>query len=397
MNSPLNSQWNPTFSPLRIGLSIVALAIVVWFGFTAIEIVDASDVVVIQYPWGGTLRVITEQGPAMQWGGTVTRFPKLDIYEFEAPVVFNDAGSAVLHGSIQWEMPLDAENVRELKAKYGSADAIREGLVNKVVDKCVYMTGPLMSSAESYATKKTDLIRFIEDQITKGVYKTVTREDKTEDPLSGKSKSVKLTEIKEVNGVPERQEEPVLEGVGITTSNLTISEIRYSEQVLRQIAEQQAITMQVQTAIADARKAEQNYITITKNGEANAAEAKWKQEVLRARAVTEAQQQLDVAKLAAQAAEQYKRKQILEGEGDAAKRRLAMQADNALEIKLKYYKETVIGIFENLAKVQGLQITPQIVMGGSAGTKGNAANDLIDLLTAKTARDMALDVTPGNK
>jgi hypothetical protein len=50
-----------------------------------------------------------------------------------------------------------------------------------------------------------------------------------------------------------------------------------------------------------------------------------------------------------------------------------------------------------LAKVQGLQITPQIVMGGSAGTKGNAANDLIDLLTAKTARDMALDVTPGNK
>lgn len=40
------------------------------------------------------------------------------------------------------------------------------------------MTGPLMSSKESYAEKRTNLIRFIEDQISNGVYKTAQKDIK---------------------------------------------------------------------------------------------------------------------------------------------------------------------------------------------------------------------------
>jgi len=36
------------------------------------------------------------------------------------------------------------------------------------------------------------------------------------------------------------------------------------------------------------------------------------------------------------------------------------------------------------------------VMGGN-GQKGNGANDLIDLLTAQTARQLSLDMTVPNK
>lgn len=41
------------------------------------------------------------------------------------------------------------------------------------------------------------------------------------------------------------------------------------------ISQQQAATMQIQTALANAKKAEQDAITAQKQGEADAAKAKW--------------------------------------------------------------------------------------------------------------------------
>ena len=34
------------------------------------------------------------------------------------------------------------------------------------------MTGPLMSSKESYAEKRNELLRLMEDQVQRGVYRT---------------------------------------------------------------------------------------------------------------------------------------------------------------------------------------------------------------------------------
>ena len=371
---------------------LAVLAVFFIFGATSLfEIVDADEVVVIQ-TLSGDLKPYIEPGPVPQWFGTVTSFPKLAIYNFEAPIVFNDAGGAVLHGSIQWEMPRDVENINELKTKYGSAEAI-QSLINTVVDKCVYMTGPLMSSAESYATKKTDLIRFIEDQITRGVYKTYTKEEKIDDPITGQKKSVKVTEIAEKDGSPLRQEEPVLASLGSPTSNLAISEIIYSDAVNNQIAEQQKITMAVQTAIAEARKSEQNYITITKRGEANAAEAKWKQEVVKSQAVTLAQQKLEVAELDAKTASQEKAAILLRAEAESERRRKIFQADNALEARLKAYVQTQelwAGAFKDFKG----NLVPNVQMSGSGGGAGgtNAAQAFMELLTAKAAKDLSVDV-----
>jgi len=368
---------------------IGAIVVLSFLSFKVWEIIPANEVAVIQ-TLSGNLKPITTAGPAMQWFGEVTTFPKLDIYEFEAPIVFNDAGSAILRGSIQWEIPVDDSNLIEVKTKYSNAQSIREGLVNKVVDKCVYMTGPLMSSAESYATKKTDLIRFIEDQILNGVYKTFTKEDKVEDPITGQMKTAKITEIvMDKNGLPARQEDPVLGSLGIRTSNLAISEIIYSEKVQEQIAEQQKITMAVQTAMADARKAEQNYITITKNGEASAAEAKWEQEVEKARAVTKAQQGLEAEKLEVAKAEQYKKRRILEADADAEYKRRIIVADGALTQKLTTY-ENVMGKFAEAVSKQ--KWVPDIQFGTDGKASGNTSAALIDMLSAKVAKDLALDM-----
>jgi hypothetical protein len=56
--------------------------------------------------------------------------------------------------------------------EYGSTVAIEQQLLKKVIEKSTFMTGPLMSSAESYASKRNDLLSYIADQVEKGVYKT---------------------------------------------------------------------------------------------------------------------------------------------------------------------------------------------------------------------------------
>lgn len=288
-------------------------------------------------------------------------------------------------------MPLSGEALLPLHVKYGSQEAIEKQLVQTVVNKCIYMTGPLMSSKESYAEKRTSLIYYIEDQITNGVYKTLQKEVKTNDPLTGAEKTVTVVEIvQKKDGTPDRQEEAVLTGYHIRTSNFSVTELLYDDAINEQIKAQQAITMEVQTAMALAKKAEQNAITVAKEGEANAAKAKWEQEVIKAKAVTAAQQNFEVATLDAKAAEQMKRKEILLGEGESTRKRLVMQADGALNPKLDAYVEVMKAAWEAIGKYQGNWV-PGYVSGGNGVSGANGAMQMMDLIGIKVARDLGFD------
>jgi hypothetical protein len=160
----------------------------------------------------------------------------------------------------------------------------------------------------------------------------------------------------------------------------------------KDVKQQQQITMDVQTSIADAKKAEQYAITVAKQGEANAAKAKWEQEVIKAKAVTQAEQQKEVAKLDKEAAEFTKQKLILEGEGEAAKKKAIMSADGALDRKLSAWMEVNAKYAE---AIKGAHLVPSVVMGD--GGKISSANDWIQLFMAKTAKDLALDMTVQSK
>jgi uncharacterized membrane protein YqiK len=170
-----------------------------------------------------------------------------------------------------------------------------------------------------------------------------------------------------------------------------VNNLDYDDRVEKQIEQQQAAIMQVQTAIAQAKQAEQAAITAAKNGEAEAAKAKWEQEVVKARAVTEAQQKLEVAQLDAKAAEQFKTAETLRGEGEAARRRLVMQADGALEKKLQAWIDVNHAYADAIKEHQGSWV-PQVSMGGQSSNGGTNAGELINLFTAKTARDLSLSL-----
>ena len=387
--SELDQRWKGLFLG---GVVVFFLLFVVASAGKLWENVDADRIVCIQSPLAGKLNWYTTAGVKWQGFGKITGYYKLDTYEFKVPVRFNDGGHGTMIGSLNYEMPLEPQQLTQIHIKYGNQDAVQKQLVETITNKCVYMTGPLMSSKESYAEKRTNLILYIEDQIQGGVYKTTQRETKTKDPITGAEKTVTVVEIvKDSSGNPARQEEAVLKSYGIKTSNFAVTSLPYDDVVEQQIKQQQELTMKVQTAVASAKEAEQRAITVAKEGEANAAAAKWAQEVEKAKAVTLAQQQFEVAQLGARSAEQNTRDEIRRWEGEATRKRLVMQADGALEKKLAAYVETQKVWAEAMAKMTQ-PVVPGVMLGGSEGKSGNGVTQMMEIMAAKAARDLQLDI-----
>lgn len=371
--------------------SVLFLVLALWGQL--FENVDADEIMVVQHPTSGELAWYVSPGIKWQGFGKVTLYRKLSDTDFDSKIMFNDNGTGHLRGKFQVELPLDTEHLTQLHTKYGSQSAIERSLVQPTIDKVIYMTGPLMSSKESSAERKTDLIRYIIDEIEHGVYRTTQKQVTVEDQASKERRTVVVAEIALRDGKPERQEDSAINEFGIRIVNFAPSDLEYDAEVKAQIASQQKITMQVQTARAQALEAEQRKITAEADGKAAVTKAQYEKEVEKIQAETQARQRLEVAHLDALAAEQYKRQQILEGEGDAEKKRLVMNADGALQSKLNAWVEVQKAYASAIQGYQGNWVPLYINAGATDKTAGSGAMQLVDLLTAKSAKELAVDLT----
>ena len=398
----------------------LAIAVILLVGGTLsvnnlFENLPADEIMIIQSPVSGNLKVLTEPGVYWQGFGKVTAYKKRSQYSFSRngndgidhslPVTFNDGGHGEISGVVSWEMPMQPDRLIKIHSLFGTQESIEQQLIRPAVERSIYLTGPLMSSTESLSSRRSEFMQIFEDQARYGIYKTETVSQKVSDPVTGQQKTASVVRIVERDGVKVRQSESPLEEFGIVLLPPAIDEVRYDEVVKVQIAEQQKAVAQIQTAQAQAREAEQRAITAAKSGEADAAQAKWKQETLKAEAVVKAeqekavaelraQQELEVARLKALAAEQLKQEQILLGEGEATRKRMIMQADGALEKKLETWLEAQKAYASALQNSQQ-PLVPSVVMGQSGnGNSGQAQNvqSLLDMIAVRTAKDLALDL-----
>lgn len=399
-------------------------AIIAAIGITAVatlvsipqlfENVDAKDVVVIQSPISGDLSVYTEQGVKWQGFGKVTVYPRRDQFSFLLPKAvvvdgktenaspdesigtrFNDGGNGKISGTMNWAMPMAVDKIVQIHRDFGSIGAIEQQLIRTSMQKVIYNVGPTMSSTESSAEKRPEIPKYVDDQLLNGPYQTKTVQQTVKDAITGQDKqaAVVMIAIDEKTGKPIREAHSQIAQYGLQLQPVAINEIKYDEIVEKQIKERQGATTQVQIAIANARRAEQDTITIGEQGKAAAAKTKWEQEAVNAREIAEAEKELKIQQLAAQRAGEYKKQQILEGEGEAAKKRLILDADGALEKKLAAYVEINKAYAEAIKSAQPGAWTPHVSMGNQSGNTGGGANALIEMLTAKTAGELRLDRT----
>ena len=384
-----------------LGLLGFGAIIVLFVGCQMIDTVDRGTYHIKQAAVSGEMSAIMTPGVYAQNFGNIQVWPKADTFHFtkdsdegekrdqSITVRFVDGSTAQISGTVRITMPTDTAQAISLVTVggYKSFEDLQQNLMLKVVRNSLMLTANTMTARESYAEKRNDYVFWAWDQIQNGIYETAEATKEVVDVATGEKVTKTFKIIKrDKDGKPLYQRNPLL-GTGIIVSNFEIKDIVYSDIVDKQIAEQQRASMNVVTAKAKVLEAEQEKLKLEAEGRSAVAKVQFETEAIKIKAVVEAQQRLDVAKLDKEAAALKKAKDILEGEGEAEKRKLIMSADGALTQKLNAWVEVNKVYATEFAKQKW---APDIQMGSSSG--GNTAQTMIDLLTTKTARDLGLDL-----
>lgn len=368
-------------------LFILCLCLVGKFG----EDVKNEQIVVNQYPFSGEMSYWTTPGWKWQWFGRTTTYYKTQQFWFGGKdldgeshgspikVIFNDASIGYIYGSLRVELPTDVEHLQRIQTAYNGMERVMNDLVAQNVVKVIYASGPLMSAFESYAEKKNDMVAYITDQLTNGIYKTTVSEEVVIDALTGEEKKIKVASLvpdENAAGGWKRSEKSPFTAYGVKIDQVSISEITYDDKVNQQIQTQQQANMSIQTKKAEALAAQQDAIKAEAEGKAAAAKAKWEQEKVKATEVTKAEQEREVARLAAEKAEFDKKRIIAEGEAEAAANRAKVAAGLTPQERAEWDYKTRVGVAEALSKIE----LPRVIMaGGSGNGSGNTAMDAMGL------------------
>jgi len=395
-----------------IAASLATLAVVVALVTTPMlfENLDASEFMVVQSPISGDLKVYTDPGMQWQGFGTITKYPRRNELKFldaecvkaegakmtastgGLPIRFYDGGNATLCGTISWLMPVDPKSIIDIHKEFRSAEAFEIQAIRRSMQSAATFSGPTMSSFESAAGRRNELLQILNDQTNNGVYKTLSKNIRAKD-VTGVEKDMTITEIvKDDKGQPMRAQASYVQKYNVQMLPMTISHFAYEKRVEDQIQQQQAATNAAVVAIANAKKSDQDALTAESQGKAAAVKAEWDEKTIQAKAIAEAEARVTVANAGVKEAEAFKKSEILRGEGEAARKRAVMDADGQLDKKLDAIVKINAMYAEAISKAQPGAWAPAVQMGGAGKEGGSRATDLVDLMTAKTAKELGVDL-----
>lgn len=289
-------------------------------------------------------------------------------------------------------MPSDPKAIIEIHRDFRSNEAFEVQAIRRSMEVAATFSGPTMGSFDSAAGKRNDLLQILNDQTLNGVYKTTSKTERIKD-LAGIDKDVTIIEIqKDENGAPIRAQASYVAKYKVTMLPITISGFKYEDRVETQIQEQQKATNDAIIAIANAKKADQDALTAEARGKAEATTAEWQQKTIVAKDIATAQSKVAIAEASLKEAELYKKSEILRGEGEAGRKKLVMEADGQLDVRLRAWTEVNLAYAQAIQNAKPGAWVPTVNMTGTNGAaNGNSAETLIQMMTAKTAKDMGVD------
>lgn len=404
------------------GVGAFAIALILAF---SVGINDNGYRTVVQWP-SGTTKVHFEPGLYFQWFGSTWVYPDVLTEDFDGnsendlpiPVRYQDGGKGHIHGVARLSLPIDAKSMLKVHKEFRSADGIRGKIFRPKLKEAANLTARFMTSEEAYTAKRGDFANWAEDQFENGVYKTALTTVEVElEPAQideqGKIVRKAVTREKEISIIDMSQGEPQHRTADITqyafqVSGFSINDWTFEQKTLDQIDTKREAEMAIITSRAQAEKAKQQEQQAVAEGLRNVATAKYKEEVEKAKQVVIAERKKEVALIDAQRKVEVNEQNVFAQEQDVlaareeaqaielrstaeadAKRRI-MLADGALAQKLATYEAVNARYAEEFGKQKWV---PELTMGESNGSGGNDAAAMINLLTAKTGKDLALDMS----
>lgn len=409
---------------------VVALIGLIATSTSLVETNTAGYLQVKQAAVSGTLTCQLNPGMYGQWFGNINTYKEAETFYFTAASNphdgqavpgaaekegdqtltsrFNDGTKAKVSGSLRVLLPTNCDDLVKLHRKFHSMENVMVKLVYPAVAKALYNTGNHMTASESYAERRAEFAVLAEDQLRNGVILTDTAEKQAPDAITGEMKSVKVVTKRACTG---DKNETCVDGFirdlsafhefGINITNFVIDGIEYPPAVTEQIEVQRKARMNILTQQAQAKEAEARAAKADAEAKAQIAETRAKEEVAKtekvvraeaekAQAVLEAQRKREVADLDVQSADLEKKAKILRAEGDAEAASKVIKADGALDKKLT----ALVQINKVWADAYTHQRpTPDVVMGGEGSRDANPAASFMQLLGAKAARDLQVDLS----
>lgn len=364
---------------------------------------SANEILVITKP-SGEIVVHPEPGWHWQGFGEAVHYQRLGIFEFNNEARFNDSGTARISGVMNYELSASTDQIRELHGQYLTPEAVEIQLIRSFLQMSIFNTGSLISSTESYSSARGMMVEYIQRQLAEGIYATDGTLIREKDSLGFERTITKIQVRKDKNGKTEISTPSPFAKFGIVVQSLNIKGIDYDDKVDAQIQAQLDSTIKVQTAIAEAKRAEQDKITAEQKGLADKAvaeaaanvelaKATIEAEKLKTVALTEATQKKEVASLNLETAKLDAEATIEKGKAEAEARKLVMEADGALEKKLDAYTTTQAA-WANAYSQAKFAPVPQIMTGAGGTMPTNAAQNMMELISTKAAMDLGLNLSP---
>lgn len=377
--------------------------------------------------------IVAYMRPGMYWKnfGDVIEWPVAETFYFtkdteggddddSIEVRFNDGSICSISGTCRVDLPKIETDAITLSSKLGyhTFKEVEDKLLLPVIRRSLVMTANLMSAKESYSERRSEFFQRAWDQIENGIYltkdETVIEEDSITGAKINKIKKVILTNEK---GEALREKTNPIHDTGIKLSNFEIKNFVYEDKVQKQIGAQQEAMMSVQTARANALKAQQDALTVEAQGKADVMKSKYIEEQEKVKAEVKADKERNVAVICAQkqvdvaqkekeqsliaaarnkevasieldVAKLEKQRQIELGTGEAERKRLVMAADGALEKKL----EALVKIQDVWAAAFKDRKVPTTIMGGGASGSDNDVTNFMQLMTLNAAQKLNLDM-----
>jgi hypothetical protein len=312
---------------------------------------------------------------------------------------FSDATTADVKGITQFILPSDEKEMILIHNTHRTPQSLVVKRLAPYTKECLQSSAQLMSSEKHYGGGRAQMAQDFMDQLKEGVYLLRTEENVVFDSLESEKKRVYQTEIQidAKSALPKRKLSSIKE-YGITVADAAITDVDYEDKVDQKLIKIIDAVTKSSISKQELMTAQQQTLTAKAKGEQALVEIEYQQKQEQTKQVVEAETKVKVAeqdklqqKIAYEGAilEAKKIKELADAQAYARSR--IMQADGALEMKLNAQIEVQKAWADAFSKYTGA-VVPQFQTTGAGGANGNGALNFMEIITAKTARDFALEL-----
>jgi hypothetical protein len=309
---------------------------------------------------------------------------------------FNDATSGKAEGVVKLNLPKDELSMIKIHKDYRSVTNLGITAFKPFVTECIKNSAQLMSSEMHYQGGRSTMSQYFQDQLESGVYILNTDERIILDSVEKENKRIYETTIEKDSKGNNVRKKSVLSQYKVTIIDAVISDVDYEERVDKMLG--QKIDAQTKTSISKQKlmQAQQEGLTAEAEGKKKLVQIEYEEKQNQTKSVIQAQTIVETAKQAKLQAQIDYEASILQGkkikelaEAEAYSKKAIMIADGALEKKL----DALVKINAAYADALGKQpVVPYYYMGGGNGGVPSSTA-MVDLLMAKTAKDLSLDMS----